>query len=230
MQEEEESYIAKMRKLEDYLNSKAEKQDDEKSGKLSFEFTRHFSSSSSSSSSNASITDDSSTNTEASKGSSTSSGGVHRTSSSSNNSVQTVNNNNSKGDTGSSINDSSKPDVTKQLLQGVNSTSETSAAVGVTVDNSKVPAAATAAATAKRSKQPPRIQQQPMKVNVNDTGSRSSRKDRYEVCVQILALYCIAFNRARHYAKQSSTISFWFIHLFTEKLHYCYCASTEHSM
>jgi hypothetical protein len=171
-----------MRKLEDYLNSKAEKQDDETNGKLSFEFTRHFSNSSSSSSSNASNTDDSSTYTEASKGSSTSSGGVHRTSSSSNNSVHTFNYSNSRTDNGNITNDSTKADVTKQQQQAVNSTTETSAAVGVAVDANKVPAAAAAAAAAaKRSKQPPRIQQQSMKVNVNDTGSRSLRKDRYEV-------------------------------------------------
>eukprot|EP00953_Heterococcus_sp_UTEX-ZZ885_P030588 16155-Heterococcus_DN1.PRE.1 len=79
-QEEEESYIAKMRKLEDYLNSKAEKQDDEKSGKLAFEFIRHFSSSNrnSSNSSDSSQTADSSSNTQPSKATG-SSIGVHRT-------------------------------------------------------------------------------------------------------------------------------------------------------
>eukprot|EP00953_Heterococcus_sp_UTEX-ZZ885_P030586 16154-Heterococcus_DN1.PRE.2 len=188
-QEEEESYIAKMRKLEDYLNSKAEKQDDEKSGKLAFEFIRHFSSSNrnSSNSSDSSQTADSSSNTQPSKATG-SSIGVHRTGSSSKNSVQTASNNtysNSKTDTGSSSNDSSKPDVSKQQQQSVSSTSDTSAAVGAAVGTNTIPAtagaAAAAAATAKRSKQAPRIQQQSMKVNVNDTGSRSSRKDRYEV-------------------------------------------------
>jgi hypothetical protein len=195
MQEEEESYIAKMRKLEDYLNSKAEKQDDDKSGKLSFEYSRHFSSSSSSSSnsSNSGQTADSSSNTQPSKATG-SSIGVHRTASNSSNSAQTVNSNtnsNSKLDISSSTNDSSKPDVTKQQQQhSVNSTTETSAAVGVAVDSNKLPAqpasAAAAAATAKRSKQAPRIQQQSMKANVNDTGSRSSRKDRYEVLFKYL--------------------------------------------